>query len=135
VDRDRHQNGRDEPMRDVALAEDWTEALERLISRREHVPRSEARTIAARKAGVPAGKLYSLARGRLKDVSNSVLRGLGGALIRELQQELARVEHDLAIHTQIGDRADSGEVLTLASRREKIREALGLDAPDGQGGG
>jgi hypothetical protein len=134
VDRDRHKNGRDEPMRDVALAEEWTEALERLISRREHVPRSEARPIAARKAGVPAGKLYSLARGRLKDVSNSVLRGIGGALIRELQQELARVEHDLHTHTQIGTHVDSGEVLTLASRRTKILEALGIDAPD-QGGG
>jgi hypothetical protein len=134
MDKDRHENGRDKPMRDVALAEEWTEALERLISRREHVPRSKARTIAARKAGVPDGKLYSLARGRLKDVSNSVLRGIGGALIRELQQELARVEHDLAIHTQIGTHVDSGEVLTLAGRRTKILEALGLDAPD-QGGG
>ena len=113
-------------MRDVAVAEDFADMLERSIALREGVSREIARPIAARRAGVPTGTLYSLARRRLKDVSNSVLRGIGGALIRELQQELARVEHELQTHTQIGDRADSDEVLSMASRREKIREALGL---------
>ena len=126
MDRNRHENGRDAPMRDVAVAEDWTEALERLIAQREHVSRSVARPIAARRAGVPAGTLYSLARRRLKGVSNSVLRGIGGALIRELQHELARVEHDLQTHTQIGGRPDDGAAIALVASRQKILEALGI---------
>ena len=132
MDEDRHQNGRN--MRsDAAVAEDWTEALERLVAKREGVSRTEARPIVARRAGVPTGKLYSLARGRLKDVSNSVLKGIGGALIRELQYELARIEHDYQVHTQIGGRRDDGEAIALAKDRQKILEALGLtsDASDG----
>ena len=118
-------------MRDVALAEGWTEALERLVARREHVSRIDARPIAARRSGVPAGKLYSLARHRLKDVSTVFLRGIGGALIRELQFELARVEHELQIHTQIGGRADDGE-LSRWRRAVAELETSGI-APDPDG--
>lgn len=135
MDDNRQENGRN--MRsDAAVAEDWTEALERLVARREGLSREAARPIVARRAGVPTGKLYSLARGRLKDVSNSVLRGIGGALIRELQHELARIEHDYQIHTQIGGRPDDGEAIALAKDRAKILAALGLsDAPDVEGSG
>jgi hypothetical protein len=111
---------------DVGVAEDWAEALEVSTARRLGVSRTEARPVVARKAGVPQGKLYSLSRRRLKDISNTMLRRIGAALIRDLQAELARVQHELQTHTQIGSRPDGGEVFSLVARREKIREALGL---------
>ena len=125
MDEDRHEKGQSVPS-DVSVAENWTDALERIVARREGVSREAARPIVARKAGVTAGKIYSLARHRLKTVENSLLRGIGGALIRELQHELARIEHELAIHTQIGGRGDDGEAIALAKDRQKILEALGL---------
>ena len=127
MDRNRHPEG--QSVTDVTLAREWAAILEEREARRGGVSRTVARNVVARKTGVTAGKLYSLARDRIKTIDNSMLRGIGGALIRELQHELTRVEHDLAIHTRIGDRADSGEVLSLASRREKIRDALGLTSP------
>ena len=132
MDNIRHPEGQDvSAQSDVAIAEDWVEILETVEARRLGVTRAEARPKVARSIGVPEGKLYSLARRRLKDISNRMLRRIGDGLVRELQAELARVEHDLQIRTQIGDRPDSGEALSLASRREKIREALGIAASDG----
>ena len=134
MDNIRHPEGQDvSAQSDVAIAEDWVEILETVEARRLGVTRAEARPKVARDLRVPEGKLYSLARRRLKDISNRMLRRIGEGLIRELQAELARVEHDLQIRTQIGARPDSGESLTLATRREKIREALGL-VPSERGG-
>lgn len=112
---------------DVSLARTWAEALEDREAKRQGRSVSEVRNDVARKIGVPAGKLYSLRRNRLKDVSNRILTALGQALRNELQTELLRVEHDLQITTQIGEERYSGEVQTLLARREKIRAALDLD--------
>ena len=134
MDRNRPPEGQSvTPATDVTLARNWAAILEEREARRGGVSRTDARKVVARKAGVTPGKLYSLARNRLKEVSNATLRGIGGALVRDLQNELARVEHDLAIHTQIGVGIDNGETLSLLASREKIRAALGLSAPD-QGG-
>ena len=120
---------------DVSLARDWADILEEKEVRRSLVSRSEARAIVARKTGVPEGKLYSLRRNRIKDIGRVFLNRLGASVIRELQLELARVEHDLGIINQIGGHTDDGETLSLLASRQKIREALGLDSdlPDGGG--
>lgn len=122
-----HPRGRSVPS-DLALAEDWASILEDREASRSGGTISQARPAVARKTGVPEGKLYSLRRKRLKSVTRGILAGLGGALIDELQAELRRVQHDLEICNQIGERADSGEVQSLLASREKIRAALGLDA-------
>ena len=115
---------------DISLAEDWATALERLEAQRLGESRSRARPIVSRKTGVAIGTLYSLARRRLKVITNDTLRRLGNGLIAELQRELGRIEHELQVHTQIGTHVDSGEVLSLVASRAKIRSALGLDAPE-----
>lgn len=117
---------------DVSLARDWAEILEDRTARRSGVSIKQARPIVARKIGVPEGKLYSLRRNRLKDIARHILVQLGEGVIRELEAELHRVEHDLQTLKQIGARPDSGETLSLLASRQKIREALGLAdvAPD-----
>ena len=133
MDRNRPPEG--QSVSDVSLARDWASILEEKEARRLHLSRSEARTVVARKTGVPEGKLYSLRRNRIKDIGRTFLNRLGAGVIRELQQELARVEHDLQIINQIGVGVDNGETLSLLASRQKIREALGLvsDLPDGGG--
>lgn len=129
----RHEKGQSVPS-DISLAEDWATALERLEAQRLGESRSRARPVVSRKTGVAVGTLYSLARRRLKTITNDTLRRLGNGLIAELQRELGRIEHELQIHTQIGTHVDSGEVLSLVQSRQKIRTALGLTpAPDGEG--
>lgn len=121
----RHEKGQPVPS-DISLAEDWATALERLEAQRSGESRSRVRPVVSRKTGVAVGTLYSLARKRLKTITNDTLRRLGNGLIAELQRELGRIEHELQVHTQIGTHLDSGEVLSLVQSREKIRTALGL---------
>lgn len=120
---------------DVALAGEWAELLEERAAKTRGVSLEDARSIVARDTGVPTGKLYSLRRRRLKDIGRSILTRLGEGVIRELQTELRRVEHELHVRTQIGARPDSGETLSLLANRQKIREALGLPPAPEQGGG
>jgi hypothetical protein len=122
-----HSEGQKVPPSDAEVAEDWVEFLEVVASRRSKKARSEIRPIISAQTGVPVSKLYSLARrGRMKDVSNDLLRRLGTALIRELRRELRLVEDDLKTRTQIGEGPDSSEIRSLVARHAKIREALGL---------
>ena len=118
---------------DVSMARDWADILEDRTAKREGLTLAEARPIVARRTGVPAGKLYSLHRNRLKAIASHLLSRLGNAVANELQAELRHVEHELHIRTQIGARPDSGETLSLLQSREKIRAALGLPV-SGNGG-
>lgn len=127
MDRNRHPEGHKvTAASDVALAGEWAELLEERTAKTRGVSLEDARSIVARDTGVPTGKLYSLRRRRLKDIGRSILTRLGEGVIRELQTELRRVEHELHVRTQIGARPDSGETLSLLADRQKIREALGL---------
>lgn len=122
------------PANDVALASDWADILERQEARRSGVSLESARQIVSRKTGVPAGKLYSLRRNRLKSIARHILNSLGERVIAELQSELRHIEHDYQTAIQIGADPRSGEVQTLLASRAKIRDALGLP-PNGEGGG
>lgn len=57
----------------------------------------EARAAVAHRAGVPPGSLENLRRGRLKDLTTYLKKKLRAALIRELEQEAARLEHQITI--------------------------------------
>src|SRR5689334_7135261 len=95
---------------DVTLAQDWADILETRESKRTGMTLSEVRPIVARRTGVPEGKLYSLRRGRLKDIANRWLIKLGEGVVEALQSELRHVEHELQTLRQIGVRPDSGEM-------------------------
>lgn len=116
-------------VRDVSLAADWAGFLEQRVADRDGLSLADARPIVARRTGVPQGKLYSLRRKRLKDIANHILVQLGEGVKRELEAELRQVEHDLQICRQIGERPDSGEVLSLLASRQKIKKALGHSLP------
>ncbi len=120
---------------DVAVARTWAEILEDREAQRSGLSVEEARPIVARRTGVPAGRLYSLRRGRLKEVGRYIIDRLGAVLIAELQADLRRIEHDYHTLVQTGADLGGGEASSLLARRQKIREALGLDAPpEGEGG-
>lgn len=72
---------------------------EEMLSRR--VKRPQAREIVAREAGVAAGSLESLARGRLKNI-DSLVGKLNALRIRKLEEKLVSVQHELAIAKAMG---------------------------------
>lgn len=113
-------------MSDVDVAAGWAAILEEREARRSGVSLRQAREAVARKTGVPTGKLYSLRRGRLKDIARRFVERLGDALRGELELELRRVEHELQTYRQIGMGAVDGEVQSALASRSRIRAALGL---------
>lgn len=111
----------------VAEARSWAELLEMSEVRRTGLSRVEVRPIVARKTGVPASKLYSLWRRRLKD-TGSWKEALKAAVLVELQNEMRRLQHEQHILLQSGAHPGSGEVQAVASDIAAVRLALGLPA-------
>ena len=113
---------------DIETARDWAKILENWEARRSGKSIAQARSTVARRTGVPEGKLYSLRRNRLKDISHRLFVGLGEAVVAELQNELRRVNHELQTLRQIGRDPRDGEMQAVLASRQKIMAALGLDA-------
>jgi hypothetical protein len=72
---------------------------EEMLARR--IKRPEARRIVAREAGIAAGSLESLARGRLKFIDR-IADKLNALLVRKIEQRIASLEEELAIAKAIG---------------------------------
>ena len=117
-------------MSDVEIAAGWAAALEEREAKRAGVSLRQAREVVARKTGVPSGKLYSLRRGRLKDIARRFVERLGDAVRGELELELRRVEHELQTYRQIGLGAGESEMQSALASRARIRAALGLGMED-----
>ena len=114
------------PPNDVAIAAEWADILERREAKRTGMTLREVRPIVARRVGVPEGKLYSLRRGRLKDIAHRWLTRLGEGVVEALQNELRHVEHELQTLRQIGAHPDSDEMRSVLASRAKILAALNL---------
>jgi hypothetical protein len=94
---------------------------EEMLAKR--VKRPEARQIVAREAGVAAGSLESLARGRLKNI-DSLASKLNALLIRKIEQRICSLEQELEIAKAVG-RASAVDIERAESALEEARKALG----------
>jgi hypothetical protein len=112
----------------VAEARTWADILERNEARRTGLSRAEVRPIVARKTGVPASKLYSLWRNRLKD-TGSWKEQLRTAVVRELEDMLRNVQHEKQIARQTGADPRDREMESLVASEAAIKTALGLPMP------
>jgi hypothetical protein len=70
------------------------------IERDKGMTVAQARAIAARRAGVSPGTLEKLSKGRLKAVAMHVYARLRAALINALNEEKARLEHEIDLARQ-----------------------------------
>ena len=87
------------------------------------VKRPEARKIIARQAGITAGSLESLARGRLKFTERIASR-LNALLVRKIEARIASLQHELEVARACGDTRDVDfEAAEVAL--EEARRALG----------
>lgn len=109
----------------VDRARMWAKRLEDNEATRQAAPVREARQTVARRTGIAPGTLENLRNGRIKAIGVHVFDALKGAVERELQSEIARLEHELALLRQGGvdPREDQvGEVEThLAAARRALR--------------
>lgn len=102
----------------------WARSLEdRRCSRGMKLP--EARRVLARDTGVSAGTFESLRRGRLKGVKNWIAERIRSAVIRDLQQEIARCTHELELARQAGLDPRSSDMAALETAVQKANELMG----------
>lgn len=84
----------------------------------------EARAAVANRAGVPPGSLENLRRGRLKDLTTFLKKKIRAALIRELEQEAARLDHQLTILRATGVDPRENVVAQAEAHLRAARAAL-----------
>ena len=105
----------------------WAEMLEEWERKRSGQNKIVVRENVARHVGVLPGTLQSLSRRRLKGVKAWVSERIRAAVIRELEREILRLQHELEIARQGGARMDSNEVQqafsALHSARTLIKQA------------
>lgn len=89
-------------MADITTVHRLARKLEDSEAKRRGVRLREARPHVARRLGVSPGTLENIRRLRTKVVPNWVMARVRAAFVAELQAEIQRLEHEVAIHLQIG---------------------------------
>ena len=107
-----------------SAARDWTAALEDRERSRSGASLPIARRAVARRLGVAPGSLENLRRGRTKGVRAWLFERLRAAFIREAQQEINRLQHELDIARQSGMDPRDDQTCEVAAHIEALRALL-----------
>lgn len=87
--------------------------------------RTRARQNVARALGAAPGTIENLERNRLKRISGWLRDALRARVIRELESEIARLQHELAVHRQTGVDPRSDEATAVRADLSAVLEVLG----------
>lgn len=112
------------PALTIDAAARFAGGLEAREQRRTGGTREDARARVASRTGVLASTLEMLARGRLKRLEAWVFMRLAAAVETELQAEIARHQHDLAIARQCRRDSDPREIEEGIARLERALALL-----------
>ena len=107
-------------------AQGWAETLIDRERRRSGVAKPLARAAVARRIGVAPGSFENLDRGRVKGVRAWFYERLRDAFIREGEQELRRLAHELAMARAAGLRDDQSEVRAVKACIEALRKEINV---------
>lgn len=96
----------------------------------EHKERSrvstvlEARQRIAERLRVGVGTFENLVRGRVKRIDATIRDRLQALLVRELEGEIVRLQHELAMARQCGERLDSLQISEVETHLARATAAL-----------
>lgn len=102
-------------------------SLAQTLERRERTRlgcRDTARRSLAEKLRIGVGSLENLVRGRVKRVDATIRDRLQALVVKELELEIARLSHELAIATQSSSRPDADEIFEVETHLKKARAVL-----------
>jgi transposase-like protein len=99
----------------------WAARLEDGEKDRTGHPLAVARQAVARRLKIPPGTLENLRRGRSKGVRIWIYETLRAAMVRELEQEQRRLDHELEILRQMGGGAVSGSIGEMEKHLEAVK--------------
>lgn len=123
-----HKKWMDDPMLCVSFSDE--EAREQLMREederraRSRLPRPEVRAALARDIGIKPGTIENIRRGRFSDLRTSVRDRIYGWMMRGLQQDIQRLEHELFMALQSGESPSSDAVVSAKAALAKAHEVL-----------
>lgn len=89
--------------------------------------RRKARTRVARRLGTSPGTIENLQRSRLKRISGWLRDALRSLVIRELEAEVVKLQHEIAVLRQTGVDPRSDEMAAARADLSAVLEVLGRD--------
>ena len=92
--------------------------------RRTH-DRPQARLNVARALGVAPGTIENIQRGRLKRISGWLRDALRARVVRELEAEVVRLQHEIDVYRQIGTDPRSSEMASAMADHSALLSILG----------
>lgn len=110
---------------DVEIARELTVDLEARIAQRFQMTIAEARSKIARSISASPGSLNNLRRARVKSVSSRLMSSIRGALVAELQNEVARLQHEITVHLQTGTDPHCDALNEAKAHIEAAKKILG----------
>ena len=113
----------------VERAAEWARLLEDKEVERSGADLAAARPVVARRTGVPEGTLRNLRKHRLKAIGAHWFDRLRAGVVKELEAELMRLEHDLAILRATGADPRHPETEAVVADIARARAALGFGPP------
>lgn len=112
------------PSLTIDMARQFATGLEVRDQARFGGPREKARERVARRVGVAPGTLETLIRGRLKRLEAWVFARLAAAAVADLNGEIARHEHELALAQSCIPNIDASEVREVEASLAALRGAV-----------
>lgn len=123
-----HRTGTKYPMSSIAYHDirvrQWARDLEDRESLRSGQPLPVARKAVAQRAGVPAGTLENIRRNRVKGLRGWVRDRIQQLVVRELEAEIQRLNHELEIVLSCSAEPDGDAVITARAAIETAREVI-----------
>lgn len=119
----RHSSG--DEMSIVAIEETarrWASELEVRESKRSGVPIRVARNAVARRMQVPPGTLENLKNRRLKGIRVLVFERIRAAFVREVELDIASLQHELEMARLCRIDADQGQISEMEAHLSALRE-------------
>ena len=89
--------------------------------------RARAREIVARSLGTSPGTIENLQRGRLKKIAGWLRDALRARVLRELEAEHSRIEHEIGLLRRIGADPRGDEMAAARADLSAILAVLGRD--------
>jgi len=102
-------------------------SLAQTLERRERArlgSRDVARRSLAGKLRIGVGTLENLIRGRAKRTDATIRDKLQALVVKELELEISRLQHELAIARQSSTRPDDDEIFEVETHLKKARAAM-----------
>lgn len=104
-----------------------TQVLARQLERREMskgVKLPDARRRIAERIGAAPGTLRSLALGRLKKIDAALRERIQAVLCREIEKEIARLQHELDTYSRCGANLDGASVFEIEAHLATARKMM-----------